>query len=53
VFGVCPSGFQSCFGPVFPNYAPFPTFWSSNIKSMLLLAEVCDLLFDFDFIGDS
>jgi hypothetical protein len=25
-FGVCPAGFRSCFGPVFPNYAPFPSF---------------------------
>lgn len=23
-FGVCPAGFPSCFGPMFPYYAPFP-----------------------------
>ena len=23
LFGVCPAGFQSCFGSVFPQYAPF------------------------------
>ena len=22
-FGVCPAGSRSCFGPVFPHYAPF------------------------------
>ena len=26
-FGVCPAGFRSCFGPVFPHSAPFPVFW--------------------------
>ena len=23
-FGVCPGGFRSCFGPVFPHYIPLP-----------------------------
>jgi hypothetical protein len=35
-FGVCPSGFWSCFGPVFPDYPPFFT----------LMSEVCSLPFD-------
>lgn len=25
-FGVFPAAFWSCFGPVFPHYAPFPMF---------------------------
>jgi len=25
-FGVCPAGFQTCFGPVFPHYGPLPIF---------------------------
>ena len=42
-FGVCPAGFQSCFGPVFPHYAPFPTFWNDNVYPVPVL---------FDFPGD-
>ena len=30
-FGVFPDNFQSCFGSVFPCYAPFPMFWNSNV----------------------
>ena len=33
-FGVCPAGFQSCFGPIFPHYLPFPSFWKSNVYPM-------------------
>ena len=29
-FGVCPAGFWSRFGSVFPYYAPFPVFWNGN-----------------------
>ena len=32
---VCPTGFQSCFGPVFPYYAPFPPFWNGNVYFVL------------------
>ena len=28
---VSPDGFQSCFGPVFPHYAPFPMFWNGDV----------------------
>ena len=44
-FGVCPDGFQSCFGPVFPHYAPCPTFWNGNVYSVPYMLEVCNLLF--------
>jgi hypothetical protein len=27
-FGVCPVGFQSCFGSVIPHYAPF---WNGDV----------------------
>lgn len=27
----CPAGFQACFGPELPHYAPFPPFPNSNI----------------------
>lgn len=30
-FGVCPAEFQSCFDPVFPQYACFPPWWNSNV----------------------
>lgn len=30
-FGVCPSGFWSCFGPVSPYYSPFPPFWNGSV----------------------
>ena len=40
-FGVCPAGFWSCFGPVFPHYAHFPQFWNGDIDSVPM--EVCDL----------
>lgn len=33
-FRVFPAGFHSCCGPVFPQYAPSPLFWSSNIYSV-------------------
>ena len=40
-FRVCPAGFQSCFGPVFPLRAPFA-----------VLHWKCVICFsDFDFIG--
>ena len=40
-----PTVFQSCFGPVFPHYIPFPMFWKG------MCGEVCDLFYDFDFTG--
>lgn len=30
-FVVYPTGFQSCFGPIFPHHVPFPTFWNDNV----------------------
>ena len=39
------AGFCSYFGPAFPYYGPFPTFWNGNAYSV-----PCDLLFEFDFI---
>ena len=35
-FGVCPAGFQSYFGPVFPYYVPFPPFWDNNVYPVSL-----------------
>jgi hypothetical protein len=31
-----PSWFWSCFGPVFPHYAPFSLFWKDNVHPMPL-----------------
>ena len=46
------ASFQSCFGPVFPHYVPLPSFWNGNIYILCYyMLEVCDLLFDFDFMG--
>ena len=42
--GVCLSGFWSCLGPVFPHHEVLE--W--NVY--LVMLEVGDLLFDFDFI---
>ena len=39
-FRVCPAGFQSCFGPVFPHYASFPIFWNSHIYTVHYVLEV-------------
>ena len=30
-FGAGLAGFQSCFGPVFPYYTPFPMLWNNNV----------------------
>ena len=30
--------FSSCFGPVFPHYAPFPIFWNKNLYLVPLYA---------------
>jgi hypothetical protein len=30
-FGVCSAGFQPCFGPVSPPYAPSPPFWKGKV----------------------
>jgi len=35
-FGVCPVGFWSCFGPLFPYYVPFPSFWNGNVYPVSL-----------------
>ena len=35
-FGVCPAEFWSSFGPVFPHYASFPTFWNCSAYSVPL-----------------
>lgn len=49
-FGVCPARFQSCFNPVFPYYAPFPTFLDNIVYSMPLnIGSIC-FVFDFDFV---
>ena len=47
-FKICPACFWSCFGPVFPHYAPFPTFWNGNVYPVQLYVydlEVCNLVF--------
>lgn len=36
--GVCPAGFQSCFGTASPRYAPFPVFQNANVCPVLLYA---------------
>ena len=41
-FGVCPAGFQSCFGPAFPCYDVFGMVMYILCHDML---EGCDLLF--------
>lgn len=51
-FGVCPAGFWSYFGPVFPQYATFPLFWNSNVYLVLLYVENICSAFPFDFTGD-
>jgi hypothetical protein len=45
-FQVCPAGFLSCSGPVFPHC----DIWNGNVYPVML--EVCELVFDFDFIRD-
>jgi hypothetical protein len=35
-FGVCLAGFLSCFGPVFPYYAPFSMYWNGNVSPVPL-----------------
>lgn len=50
-FRVCFSGFQSSFDPEFLQHAPpIPTFGNGNIRSVLIMLEVCNLHFDF-FVG--
>ena len=34
----CPDVFLSCFGPVFPYFAPFSPLWNNNEYCMLLNA---------------
>lgn len=34
--GICPTGFQSCFGPMFPCYASILPFWTRNVYSAAL-----------------
>lgn len=38
-FKVCPTGFRSCFVPVFPHCAPFPTFVDANVYLVPLYVE--------------
>lgn len=33
---ICPTGFQSCFGPMFPCYASILPFWNRNVYSAAL-----------------
>lgn len=42
---VCPSGFQTCFGPVFPHCAPFPMLRIGNAYNVIIrcMLEVRDL----------
>ena len=49
---VCTAGFQSCITPVFSHCVPFPTFQNGNVYPVGSTLEICDVLFDFDFIGD-
>lgn len=35
-FGVCPDGFQSCFGLIISYYVPIPPFWKWNIYFVAL-----------------
>ena len=54
-FGLFSAGFQSCFGPVFPHCAPFPTFETAMYILCHYMLEVSDLFFlkfYFDFIDD-
>ena len=41
---------QLVFGLALVQYFLTMTFWNGNVYPVML--EVCDLLFDFDFIGD-
>jgi hypothetical protein len=45
-FEVCPAGFWSCLVQDFFTIM----FWNGNVYPVMF--KVCDLLFDFDFIGD-
>ena len=49
-FGVSSAGLWPCLGSVFPNFGSVLPFWNGNVY--LVMLEVCDLLFDFDFIGN-
>ena len=53
-FGVCPAAFQSFFGLVFPHYVPFLHCRKGNKYILCVIhwmLEVCDLIFEFYFIG--
>ena len=45
-FGVCPAGFQSCFGPVFPHSAP-SSIWNNDVNPVLLYIGSMWLWFRF------
>lgn len=47
--GVCPGGFWSCFGPVFPHSVPFPSFGVVVYILCHCMLQTCGLLFDFGF----
>lgn len=51
-FGVCPTAFQSCIGPVCPHYAPFPPIWNGNAYCVpLYVGHLCDQLFSLILQG--
>ena len=35
-FGICPTGFWFCFGPVFSHYVPLTPFWNGDVCPVLL-----------------
>lgn len=45
IFGICPSGFQYCFGPVFPHYALVPPFGHGNVPLWCWKYILCFLIF--------
>lgn len=46
-FGVCPTGFWLCFGPIFPHFVPVPLIWDGNVHYVLLYVESRRSIFDF------
>lgn len=42
-----PAGFQACFGPVVPDYAPFLPSRMTGHTLCYFMLKVCHLLFDF------
>jgi hypothetical protein len=44
-FGVCPTGFWSCSGLLFPHYTQISPFWNDSIHSVPLYVGVIELTF--------